>query len=167
MSSGTPQPTDNSLSLVYGRNFSTFGLRHKIHCVPVDEVRGRLSRAKIHLREREQRQERRYDEVNDVLRQLLGNTVLPPGFRLDSLEDPEVLECGYGKGAWIDDLLKENDQLDIEVRRSQGTHWWTSGGHVVDTDHPRLLASTFSPAKAIMAMVTTTVQKIARVKRRE
>lgn len=63
-----------------------------------------------------QRQERRYDEVNDVLRQLLGRTVLPSGFRLESVEAPEVLECGYGKGAWIDDLLKENDLLDIEVR---------------------------------------------------
>lgn len=63
-----------------------------------------------------QRQEREYDEVNDVLRQLLGRTILPSEMRLDSVEDPEVLECGYGKGAWIDDLLKENDQLEIEVR---------------------------------------------------
>ncbi|CZT19567.1 uncharacterized protein RCC_05418 [Ramularia collo-cygni] len=96
--SGTPQPVNNSLSLVHGRYFSRFGLENNIHCVPVDE-----------------RQERRYDEINDVLRQLLGRTVLPPDLHLDSVEDPEVLECGFGKGAWIDDLLKENDQLEIEV----------------------------------------------------
>ena len=61
-----------------------------------------------------QRIERRYDELNDILKQMVG-TVIPPELRFDEIEDPEVLECGYQKGAWIDDLLKENDQSDILV----------------------------------------------------
>lgn len=113
--SGAPQPIDNSLSLFNGRHFCSFGLQHRIHCVPVDEVRRQSPSRTISDRVEVQRQERRYDEVNDVLKQLLGRVILPSGFRLDNVEDPEVLECGYGKGAWIDDLLKENDQLDIEV----------------------------------------------------
>jgi hypothetical protein len=53
--------------------------------------------------------------LNDIFRQFIG-TVIPPQLALEDEEEPEVLECGYQKGAWVDDLLKENDQLEIEVR---------------------------------------------------
>ncbi|SMQ51063.1 unnamed protein product [Zymoseptoria tritici ST99CH_1A5] len=111
--SGTPQPENNALIAFSGRNYCAFGLQHGIHTVPVDE-----------------RIERRYDELNDIFKQMVG-TVIPPELRFDEIEDPEVLECGYQKGAWIDDLLKENDQSDILVT---GVEIFTGHGNSDDDE---------------------------------
>ncbi|KXT18668.1 hypothetical protein AC579_2668 [Pseudocercospora musae] len=85
----TAQPQNNAVVAAYGRNYARFALEQKIHCVPVDD-----------------HEEQNYDSVNDILRQLLGGPdrgVILPRIRLSS--DAEVLDCGYGKGAWIDSVL--------------------------------------------------------------
>ncbi|KAM3420168.1 hypothetical protein BST61_g3463 [Cercospora zeina] len=88
-----PQPENNAVVQFAGRNYPRYALQHGIHCVPVDEE-----------------EEQRFDEVNDVLQKLFGDgiegVVLPPAMQdEDSLEDADVLDCGYGKAAWVDKLL--------------------------------------------------------------
>ncbi|KAF7195227.1 hypothetical protein HII31_03433 [Pseudocercospora fuligena] len=95
----TAQPQNNAVVAAYGRNYARFALEQKIHCVPVDDD-----------------EEQNYDSVNDILRQLLGGPVrgvILPRMRLSS--DAEVLDCGYGKGAWIDSVLNLSpDALMVE-----------------------------------------------------
>ncbi|KXT07540.1 hypothetical protein AC578_10134 [Pseudocercospora eumusae] len=110
----TPQPEDNQVVAAYGRNYARFSLEHKIHCVPVDDD-----------------EEQNYDSVNDILRQLLGGPVrgvILPRMRLN--RDAEVLDCGYGKGAWIDSVLNlAPDALCTGVDIFTGV-----GDHEVDND---------------------------------
>ncbi|QIX01040.1 hypothetical protein AMS68_006557 [Peltaster fructicola] len=51
-------------------------------------------------------EEERQDELNRILRDRLNGTVLVP-FPPEDVDEPAVLDLGYGKGAWIDDLLAE------------------------------------------------------------
>ncbi|GIZ43200.1 hypothetical protein CKM354_000643500 [Cercospora kikuchii] len=97
-----PQPENNAIVQFAGRNYPRYALQHGIHCVPVDEE-----------------EEQRYDEVNDVLQKLFGDgidgVVLPPAMRDEERleEGAEVLECGYGKAAWIDKLLTHRPDADV------------------------------------------------------
>lgn len=47
-----------------------------------------------------------------MLRELFEHTVFPP-FPPRGAEEPLVLDCGFGTGAWIDDLLREYDSCDV------------------------------------------------------
>ena len=76
-----------------------------------------------------QEEEQRFDEVNEMLQKLLGGgfdgVVLPPALQEeDRLDDEaEVLDCGYGKAAWIDKLLgfrPEAVVTGIDVFTGQG-----------------------------------------------
>lgn len=40
-----------------------------------------------------------------------GLPTVPPDSSIDELESPDVLDCGYGTGEWIRELL---DMLDID-----------------------------------------------------
>ena len=40
-----------------------------------------------------------------------GLPTVPPESSIDELESPDVLDCGYGTGEWIRELL---DMLDID-----------------------------------------------------
>lgn len=139
-----PQPEDNSLETFAGRNYARFALQHSIHCVPIDEVCStRTSNLPVNFRSEadkssllgrlsslhnEQTEERNFDQVNDLFNLLLGRSILPP-LNLEDLDEPWILECGYGKGAWVDTIL--NSHTDAYVgflsRRqsdfSQWSHW--------------------------------------------
>lgn len=75
-----------------------------------------------------QEEEQRFDEVNEILQKLLGGgldgVVLPPALQEEErLEEGEVLDCGYGKAAWIDKLLgfrPEAEVIGIDVFTGQG-----------------------------------------------
>lgn len=61
-----------------------------------------------------QADEERLDELNSILRQVLNDrVVLPLRLDLSILDEPQVLDCGSGKGAWIDDLLEEYEDCDV------------------------------------------------------
>ena len=95
--SSIPQPQDDRLVPFADRNFSLFCVQNNVHCVPVDEV-----------------EEQKMDELNRILKELLGRTILPR-FPPDRVEEPAVLECGFGKGAWIDSVLGEHNNLDVSI----------------------------------------------------
>lgn len=57
-------------------------------------------------------EEERQDVLNRIFRERFGNTVLVP-FPPDDVDEPAVLDCGFGKGAWIDDLLAEHEDCVV------------------------------------------------------
>ncbi|KAI5366338.1 Putative S-adenosyl-L-methionine-dependent methyltransferase [Septoria linicola] len=107
-----PQPENNAVVQYAGRNYPRYALQHQIHCVPVDEE-----------------EEQRYDEVNEILQELLGGelrgVVIPPSLHdEDSLEEADVLECGYGKAAWVDKFLAfrpDSLVVGVDIFTGQGT----------------------------------------------
>ncbi|CAK4033396.1 Hypothetical predicted protein [Lecanosticta acicola] len=109
--SSAPQPRDNRLYTFEGRNFSQFGLQNNIHCLPIDES-----------------EERNYDQVNALFNELLGRAILPPA-RLNTLDDAWVLDCGFGKAAWIDTVANQHDKATIV-----GVDIFTGNGDGGDTD---------------------------------
>ncbi len=45
--------------------------------------------------------------------------MVPPGqFPPPGVDEPLVLDCGFGNGAWIDDLLGVREYEDCKVRTS-------------------------------------------------
>lgn len=62
---------------------------------------------------RSQAEERRSHALNGMLRSLFDGPVIPPApFPVrnrtgQAIELPVILDCGYGKGAWIDGLLSD------------------------------------------------------------
>jgi hypothetical protein len=61
-----------------------------------------------------QEEEQVSDEFNALLRELLGRTVIPP-IPFEDIDEPCVLDCGFGKGAWIDDLLGAYNSQEVLV----------------------------------------------------
>lgn len=59
-----------------------------------------------------QDEELRQDGMNRILRDRLGSSVLVP-FPPDNVEEPAVLDCGFGKASWIDDFLSDYDQCVV------------------------------------------------------
>lgn len=53
----------------------------------------------------------RFDAYNDVLERIFLSTVFP------SLEagPREVLDCGFGTGAWISSLLDEHEDCEVSI----------------------------------------------------
>lgn len=45
--------------------------------------------------------------VDDVFIEALGRRVLPRGLKLNEVDEPAVLDCGFGKGAWLERILGE------------------------------------------------------------
>ncbi|KAK0943640.1 hypothetical protein LTR29_004812 [Friedmanniomyces endolithicus] len=96
-----PQPLDDRRRTFGGRRFSLFSLETNTYCVPVDEA-----------------EEERCDELHKVIRQVCGNHIVlvPPGqFPPPGVDEPLVLDCGFGNGAWIDDLLGVREYEDCKV----------------------------------------------------
>lgn len=61
-----------------------------------------------------QSEEERIDELNDVVQEMLDDrVVLVPDWPPDDEDEPRVLDCGVGKGAWVDSLLNEHDDCDV------------------------------------------------------
>ncbi|KAK0290451.1 hypothetical protein LTR91_012131 [Friedmanniomyces endolithicus] len=96
-----PQPLDDRRRTFGGRRFSLFSLETNTYCVPVDEA-----------------EEERCDELHKIIRQICGNHIVlvPPGqFPPPGVDEPLVLDCGFGNGAWIDDLLGVREYEDCKV----------------------------------------------------
>ncbi|KAK4498954.1 hypothetical protein PRZ48_009465 [Zasmidium cellare] len=89
--SNVAQPRDDRLVQWAGRNFARFALENNISCVPVDEP-----------------EEQNFDEVHGIFEDLFDRVVLPD-YEIDDIEEPAVLDCGYGKGQWLEGILKTND----------------------------------------------------------
>ncbi|KAK3620280.1 hypothetical protein LTR56_023494 [Elasticomyces elasticus] len=95
-----PQPTDDHTLVFDGRTFARFSLAHNTYCLPVDQVGD---------------EEERCDALNKILRTLHnGRAVLVP-FPPSGVDDIRVLDCGFGKGAWIEDCLAEYQHVINEV----------------------------------------------------
>lgn len=98
----------------------------------------------------------RFDVYNDVLERIFLSTVFP------NLEagPREVLDCGFGTGAWISSLLDEHEDYEVSVRlvlrRSSAVTHLSISDHDVDDllvlTGPRSPASTYSiiPATAMV-----------------
>ncbi|KAK0886210.1 hypothetical protein LTR87_000276 [Friedmanniomyces endolithicus] len=96
-----PQPLDDRRHTFGGRRFSLFSLQNNTYCIPVDEA-----------------EEERCDELHKIIRQVCGNRIVlvPPGqFPPPGVDEPLVLDCGFGNGAWIDDLLGVRAYEDCKV----------------------------------------------------
>ncbi|KAK4959905.1 hypothetical protein LTR10_002793 [Elasticomyces elasticus] len=101
-----PQPTDDSTIEFCGRTFARFSLEQNIYCLPVD-----------------QDEEERCDALNKIVRTICnGRAVLVP-FPPSGVDDIRVLDCGFGKGAWVEDCLAEYQQIinEVGVGLSSGT----------------------------------------------
>lgn len=119
----TAQPQNNAVVSVFGRNYARFALEQRIHCVPVDDVSSATrSRAVLCSADTSvcQDEEQAYDAVNDIIRQLLGGTVRGVVLPRIRLTDAEILDCGYGKGAWIDAVLDLFPDATVSSDNSRG-----------------------------------------------
>lgn len=58
-----------------------------------------------------------FDEYNSMLRELFEHIVFPP-FPPAGVEEPAILDCGFGTGVWIDDLLREHGPCDVSMSLS-------------------------------------------------
>ena len=55
--------------------------------------------------------------MNDIVQEVLDDRiVLVPDWPADEDDDLQVLECGVGKGAWIDSLLEEQENCVVSRR---------------------------------------------------
>lgn len=52
-----------------------------------------------------------------------GLPIVPPDSSIDELESPDVLDCGYGTGEWVRELL---DMLDIDDNEGVSEPWFIS-----------------------------------------
>lgn len=57
--------------------------------------------------------------MNTILRDLFTRTILPR-FRPIREDEVTVLDCGFGKGAWIDSLLSEHPDYEVSPSRHVG-----------------------------------------------
>nr|POE87866.1 hypothetical protein CFP56_11095 [Quercus suber] len=98
------QPEEDQLVTYGQRSFCRFSLLHNISCVPVDEA-----------------EERRYHRLNQMLHALFDGPVISPApfpikdRKSRAIEEPLILDCGHGKGAWIDSLLADYEDGDLQT----------------------------------------------------
>ncbi|KAK3680938.1 hypothetical protein LTR37_021024 [Vermiconidia calcicola] len=90
MANRVPQPQGDQCLQAYNRKFSRFSLQNNVHCVPVD-----------------QNEQQRLEELDGILREFHGRTVFPPFPPPGGDDEPVVLDCGCGQGAWIDNFMDE------------------------------------------------------------
>jgi len=73
-----------------------------------------------------QAEERRQIQQHRILREVFDGVVIPPiRFPPSGVDEPAVLDCGFGKGAWIDDLLSEYEDAvvtGIDMFLGRGTN---------------------------------------------
>ncbi|TKA65407.1 hypothetical protein B0A55_10746 [Friedmanniomyces simplex] len=63
-------------------------------------------------------EEERCDELHEIVKQVCRNRIvlIPSGqFPPPGVDEPEVLDCGFGNGVWIDDLLGVQEYEDCKV----------------------------------------------------
>ncbi|KAK4554610.1 hypothetical protein LTR86_008465 [Recurvomyces mirabilis] len=94
------QPRDDRTVSRGNRTFAQFSLLNDVYCIPVDEAEAS-----------------RLDELNGILGEVCGDRVVLPQvhFPPPGVDEPAVLDCGYGRGAWIDDLLEHYGAYECDI----------------------------------------------------
>lgn len=110
-----PQPVDNATIDLGTREFCAFGVQNQISCMPVDDVSLASDRATT-LSDPEQAGDDLFDAFHEFLSDHDILPTVPPGLQFDT-EEPQVLDCGYGNGTWIDELLGYADSVVSEKPR--------------------------------------------------
>lgn len=59
-----------------------------------------------------QPEERNFDSVDGLFNELLGRAILP-SIPIHDIDDPWLLDCGFGKGAWIETVLDGNENATV------------------------------------------------------
>ncbi|KAF2159335.1 hypothetical protein M409DRAFT_30211 [Zasmidium cellare ATCC 36951] len=85
--SNVAQPKDDRLVRWAGRNYARFAVENNVSVVPVDEP-----------------EEVNFDEVHGIFEELFGRIILPD-YPIDDIDEPAVLDCGFGKGQWLEGIL--------------------------------------------------------------
>jgi hypothetical protein len=98
-----PQPRVDLVRQFQEREFCDFGFQNDISCVPVDEVSPSSHRT-AHLANPQQDEDSLFNDHFHSILDARGIAIVPEGFQ-ESVESPQVLDCGYGTGIWIDDFL--------------------------------------------------------------
>ncbi|GAB7327958.1 hypothetical protein MBLNU13_g00024t2 [Cladosporium sp. NU13] len=108
-----PQPVDNATIKLGTREFCAFGVQNNINCVPVDDVSSDFGRTTTST-DPEQAED---DLFNTFHRYLSDHDILPtvPPKFLPKTDEPQVLDCGYGTGIWIEELLDMDAYTKSEV----------------------------------------------------
>lgn len=108
-----PQPVDSATTQLGTREYCAFGVQNNISCVPVDDVSAESGH--IATSSNPQQDE---DDLFNAFHQFLSNQdvlpTVPPEFSPD-VDDPQVLDCGYGTGIWIEELKDIDAYTDSVV----------------------------------------------------
>jgi hypothetical protein len=97
-----PQPIDNATLELGTREYCAFGVQNKISCVPIDDVSSYSDRTATSSDPQQAE-----DDLFNAFHQFLSDhdilPTVPPEFS-PGIENPRVLDCGYGTGIWIEEL---------------------------------------------------------------
>ena len=98
-----PQPVDNETIELGTREFCAFGVQNNINCVPVDDVRSDSGRTAT-ATDPEQAEDELFNEFHGFLSDHGILPMIPPDLSPE-VRHPQVLDCGYGTGIWIEELM--------------------------------------------------------------
>jgi len=101
----------NSVTVRYGREFCSYGLRNNISCIPVDDVRTILCYAPQFSLNFEQVE---IERSNEHEAHLIEAPILVP-FPPDGVESPQVLDLGSGTGIWCSKVLDDHENGECEA----------------------------------------------------
>lgn len=108
-----PQPVDSATIELGTREFCAFGVQNQISCMPVDDVSSASDRTAT-LSDPEQAEDNLFKAFHEFLSHHDILPTVPPGLQLDT-DEPQVLDCGYGSGIWIEELLDMDVYTDSVV----------------------------------------------------
>lgn len=49
-----------------------------------------------------------FDSVHGIFEELLGTSILPQ-YPIEDIDEPVVLDCGFGKGQWLEAILEHTN----------------------------------------------------------
>ena len=50
-----------------------------------------------------------FDEVHGIFEELFGSRIILPDYKIEDIDEPAVLDCGFGKGQWLEAILEHTD----------------------------------------------------------
>lgn len=68
-----------------------------------------------------------FDEVHGIFEELFGRIILPD-YPIDDIDEPAVLDCGFGKGQWLEGIL---DYTKSDAWVSQWRRWHSFPHHAI------------------------------------
>ena len=109
------QPVDNDTVEIEGREFCAFGIKNSISCVPVDNVSPgpRLIVSKSDV---PQDEDDLFNGFYEILRNSDVLSLVPKDF-LPTGREPQILDCGYGTGVWVEELMDPDAYPDSVVSK--------------------------------------------------